>query len=59
MYASWMITLILVGEYATGKLTDSIWTARNYGHTFGTTDWSKFDAFEGDDDEEEEEEEEE
>jgi hypothetical protein len=59
MYASWTIMLILAGEFATGKITDAMWTANNYGHTFGTTDWSKFDTFDEDEEEEEEEEEEE
>ena len=52
LYASWMILLIVVGEYTTGKITDALWTANNYGKTFDTVDWSKFDQFEDDEEEE-------
>ena len=45
--------LIVAGEYATGKITDSLWEMNNKGNTFTSFDWSKFDQF---DDEEEEEE---
>jgi hypothetical protein len=55
LYASWLVMFIVVGEYATGKMTDAIWTSNNYGKTFTTVDWSKFDQFDeeggGDDDE--------
>ena len=47
-----MILLIVVGEYTTGKITDALWTANNYGKTFDTVDWSKFDQFEDDEEEE-------
>ena len=51
MYASWMIMFIVIGEYATGKITDGLWTINNYGKTFTTVDWSKFDEMEDDEDE--------
>ena len=44
--------LIVVGEYATGKITDVLWEANNSGNTFTSTDWSKFDQFEDEDEEE-------
>jgi hypothetical protein len=52
MYASWMVMFIVVGEFAFGKITDGLWTMNNYGKTYNTVDWSKFDV--DDDDEEEE-----
>ncbi|GAX09498.1 hypothetical protein FisN_6Lh114 [Fistulifera solaris] len=58
-YASWLIMLIVVGEYATGTFTEKMWQLNNKGKTFTTYDWSKFDKFGDDDDDEEEEEEEE
>jgi len=54
MYASWMILFIVIGEYTTGKTTDALWTLNNYGKTFTTVDWSKFDEVEEDEEEEEE-----
>jgi hypothetical protein len=54
MYSSWLISLILVGEMATGKLSDYFWTMSNNGKTFETVDWSKFDKFDDDDEEDEE-----
>jgi len=53
MYSSWLVMLIIVGEFATGKITDALWDLNNRGHTFTNTDWSKFDQFEDDDEEEE------
>ena len=51
-YASFLIMLIIVGEYTFEGLTDSLWTWNNNGRTFETTDWIPFD--EVDEDEEEE-----
>jgi len=60
LYASWLVGLIVVGEFVTGKLTDGLWLVNNYGKTFTTVDWSAFDEFEeegaADDDEDEEDE---
>lgn len=55
MYMAWMVSLIVVGEFVTGKITDNLWTMNNYGKTFETVDWSKFDEDdeEGDDDDDE------
>jgi hypothetical protein len=52
MYMSWIMMLVVGGEFVTGKLTDSLWTINNYGKTFTTVDWSKFDSKESDEDEE-------
>jgi hypothetical protein len=41
---------IVVGEFAFGKITDGLWTMNNYGKTYNTVDWSRFDV---DDDDEE------
>jgi hypothetical protein len=57
LYASWIMTLVVVGEFATGKLTDGLWTANNYGSTFTSTDWSRFDPIEEEDEDEEDEDE--
>ena len=54
MYASWLISLIVIGEVATGKITDTLWTWNNYGKTFDTVDWSKFDEPEEGSEEEDE-----
>ena len=56
-YASWLVMLIVVGEYATGKTTDFLWEMNNKGNTFKSTDWSKFDRFDEDDEEDEDEDE--
>jgi hypothetical protein len=55
MYATWLVSLILVGEFATGKISDSLWDMNNAGNTWTTYDWSKFDQFEEDKDEDEDE----
>jgi hypothetical protein len=58
LYSSWLMMLIVVGEFATGKITDGLWYTSNYGKTFTTVDWAKFDQFEdeedGDDDDDDE-----
>ena len=54
MYAGWLFGLIVVGEFATGKITDGLWTLNNYGKTFDTVDWSKFDEIEEEDDDDDE-----
>ena len=54
LYASWLVMFIVVGEFMTGKLTDLAWTANNYGKTFNTVDWSKFDNFEDKEDDDDE-----
>jgi hypothetical protein len=53
LYASWLLMFIVVGEFTTGKLTDWAWTANNYGKTFPTVEWSKFDNFEEKEDDDE------
>jgi hypoxanthine phosphoribosyltransferase len=55
MYGTWLIMFIVIGEYVSGKATDGVWTMNNYGKTFTTMDWSKFDEFEEDEEEEEDE----
>jgi hypothetical protein len=56
MYASWIMTLVVVGEFATGKLTDGLWTLNNNGNTFTSANWSKFDPIEDEDEDDEDEE---
>lgn len=51
-YASFLIMLIIVGEYTFEGLTDSLWTWNNNGRTFETTDWSPFDELDEDEEEE-------
>jgi len=51
-YATWLVMGIVLGELFTGALTDTMWRSSNYGKTFDTVDWAKFDP--SDDDEEEE-----
>jgi len=55
MYASWLVSLIVIGEFATGKITDGLWTMNNYGKTFDTVDWSQFDEIDEDGGEDEDE----
>lgn len=56
LYSSWMILLIVIGEFTTGKVTDGLWSANNSGRTFSTMDWSKFDQFDEDDDDDDDDE---
>ena len=42
-YASWLAIGIVFGEMLTGKGTDIMWRSVNYGRTFDTVDWAKFD----------------
>mmetsp|Transcript_7730 Transcript_7730/g.10130 ORF Transcript_7730/g.10130 Transcript_7730/m.10130 type:complete len:121 (+) Transcript_7730:191-553(+) len=51
-YASWMIIIVLIGEAATSAGRDGLWEMINSGHTYRSTDWSKFDQFGEDDDDE-------
>ncbi len=52
-YATFLILLIIVGEYTFEGITDSLWTSSNYGRTYATTDWSPFDEVDEDEEEEE------
>jgi len=45
---------IVVGEMFTGAMTDMVWKSANYGRTFDTVDWSKFDPKDDEDEEEDE-----
>ena len=49
LYASWVLAFIVIGEFAFGKITDGLWTMNNYGKTYATVDWSKFDVDDDDD----------
>lgn len=55
---TWLVAIIVAGEYATGEISERTWHSVNRGHTFITTDWSKFDRFQEDEDDDEEEEDE-
>jgi hypothetical protein len=46
---------IVFGEFLTGKFTDTMWRQVNYGKTFDTVEWAKFDPEDEDEEEEEEE----
>ena len=54
-YASWLIVVVLVGEAAFGAGRDALWESLNAGHTYKSTDWSKFDQFGEDDDDDDDE----
>jgi Ran GTPase-activating protein (RanGAP) involved in mRNA processing and transport len=58
-YATFLVLLIIIGEYTFEGITDTLWTWNNYGRTFETVDWSPFDELDEEDEEEEEEAEEE
>ncbi|KAL7578409.1 hypothetical protein ACA910_012806 [Epithemia clementina (nom. ined.)] len=51
-YATWVVILVIAGELALGKVRDALWEMNNYGRTFRSTDWSKFDQFDEEEDEE-------
>ena len=46
---------MLVGEAAFGAGRDALWESLNAGHTYKSTDWSKFDQFGEDDDDDDDE----
>ena len=56
-YATWLVMGIVLGEAFTGGVTDALWRQVNYGKTFDTVDWSKFDPIDEDEDEDDDEEE--
>ena len=51
----WIVTGVLVGEFATGAVTDAAWNSVNHGRTYESVDWSKFVVEDDDDDEDEDE----
>jgi Ubiquinol-cytochrome C reductase, UQCRX/QCR9 like len=59
MYATFLISLIVIGEYSFKAGVNSLWNSVNRGRTFETVDWSHFDEVDDEEEEEADEEEEE